>query len=181
MNAFKKGQKVMVNNSKQSGSVLVIVLVVALVICFVAAYFIPLGVYADRGKAVTKPTAPAPAISADTSTDQESKPTTPKPDDLPDGYPVDAAPIYDPSTVTFSSAAGTGWLVTAETSDSLAKAGQTIADTYQALGATVSQDPINDEGVGQVVTSYGGYGILVTYSFDSDKSVTNISYNIEAQ
>lgn len=177
-----------VNDSKQSGSALVIVLVLVLIVCFAAAYFIPLRIYADRGKAVTTSSQTATATPADNLTNQAKKPATKKPATekpgtitLPDGYPVTAAPIYDPSTLVWGSAMGTGWQVIAETSDSLAKTAQTIADTYQALGAIVNQDPVNDKGVGQVAASYGGYGIIATYSFDDDKNVTRISYNVKAQ
>ena len=43
----------MVKNSKGSGVALVVAIVVVLILCFVAAYFIPLGVYAERAKANT--------------------------------------------------------------------------------------------------------------------------------
>ena len=43
----------MVKDSKGSGVALVVAIVVVLILCFVAAYFIPLGVYAEKAKANT--------------------------------------------------------------------------------------------------------------------------------
>lgn len=100
---------------------------------------------------------------------------------LPDGYPSTEAPIYQPSTITYASKIGDGWVIAAESRADINAVTQSIYDTYQSLGAKVTQTPLNEEGVGQVAGGNAGYGVIITYNTDNEKNVTSISYNVSPQ
>lgn len=166
----------MVRNN-QTGSALIIGIIIALVVIVggAVAYFMTRSADDDTTTNTNvETTQEKSAESADDKSVAESKP-------LPDGYPTDEAPIYQPSTVTFTSTIGDGWMVIVESEDSTEDVARSIFDNYTALGATVSQEPLNDKGVGQVVGSNGGYGVIVTYGTDDDKNVTSISYDVKPQ
>lgn len=105
---------------------------------------------------------------------------------LPDGFPDAAVVIYKPSTLTYASKLGSGrlsrWMVVADTPHGVDKVARSVAQDYRALGAKVIQTPMNQAGVGQVVTARDGYGIAITYSGKDDGSAgTSISYIVHQQ
>lgn len=164
------------NKSNQSGGAMVAILLVAVLIASGALV----------GCSGASPDTPAAATAA-TGADSAA-PVAPKQasEALPEGYPADVAPIYEPSTVTHAMKLGSGvmlqYLVTAETADSVDVVAKSLAEHYKAQGVRVNQTPLNEEGVGQIVVSKGGYGIQMTYAaMDAKPGTTNITYNVNPQ
>ncbi len=72
-------------------------------------------------------------------------------------------------------------MVTIESDDDIDDIAESILDTYESMGAKVTQTPFNDEGVGQVAGGNAGYGITITYNTDTDKNVSSIVYHVKPQ
>lgn len=104
---------------------------------------------------------------------------------LPAGYPVEIAPVYEPSTVTYAGKMGSGkmlkYMVVAETDDRVETVAESLVDGYKARGAQVSRSAMNEDGVGQVVASQDGYGIIMTYSAGNQPGTTRINYDVHPQ
>lgn len=121
-------------------------------------------------------------VTAEDATNQNKTPA--EPESLPDGYPADAAPIYKPSKITLATSMGDGWMVYAETNDDIEDVAKNIMAEYGAMSDKITQSAIGEqeEGVGQVAGGNAGYGIIITYSVDDDKSgVVGISYHVDPQ
>lgn len=171
------------NKSNQSGTTMVAIPVIAALIACGAITGCS-GTNPDTpaaGAAATGAGSAAPVTIAKTApviSMQASKP-------LPDGYPADIAPIYEPSTVTHAMKMGSGvalqYLVTAQTTDSVDVVAKSLAENYKAQNVRVNQTPLNDKGVGQIVVSKDGYGIAITYSAGDKPDTTSLTYNVNPQ
>lgn len=104
---------------------------------------------------------------------------------LPEGYPADVVPLYEPSTVTVAMKMGSGrslkYMIIVETTDSVAVVAKSLADHYKAQGVKINQAPLNEEGLGQMVASKGGYGIMMIYGSGDKPGTTNITYDVTPQ
>ncbi|MGY0798138.1 hypothetical protein ACW7G0_03660 [Lysobacter sp. A286] len=131
------------------------------------------------------PVASADGVRPDAAPTSDTAMPEPASKPLPEGYPDNAAPIYEPSTITHVFKMGSGatlkYMVTAQTGDSVDVVAASLADDYKAQGAEVSETPLNEEGVGQVVASKDGYGIIMTYSTGDTPGTTNITYDVHKQ
>lgn len=134
---------------------------------------------------VASPAAVADHARPDATTEPDVAASEPASTPLPEGYPGDAAPIYQPSTVTHAFKMGSGamlkYMVTAETGDSVDVVASSLADDYRSRGANVSVTPVNEKGTGQVVASIDGYGIVMTYSAGEKPGTTSITYDVHPQ
>jgi hypothetical protein len=123
---------------------------------------------------------PDQASATQVESSQAATPVEPK--SLPDDYPSKEAPIYQPGTIEMAMGIGSGgWLVVLDTNDDITTVAESIAREYEALGANVTQTPLNEDNVGQTVASLGGYGTIMTYHVDTEKNVTQISYSVNKQ
>lgn len=131
------------------------------------------------------PVAAADSARPDAIAESDSGMPGPASKPLPEGYPGDVAPIYEPSTVTHAFKIGSGamlkYLVTAETDDGVDIVAASLADDYKSQGAEVSGTPLNEEGVGQVVASRDGYGIIMTFKAGETPGTTTITYDVHKQ
>lgn len=169
------------SRSNQSGSAMVIAIIVAVVVIAggATAYFMTKD-SDDNNKTVT--TTDTDVTAGDTTKQNNQAPA--EPESLPDGYPADAAPIYKPSKITLATSMGDGWMVYAETNDDIEDVAKNIMAEYGAMSDKITQSAIGEqeEGVGQVAGGNAGYGIIITYSVDDDKSgVVGISYHVDPQ
>jgi|AntRauTorckE6833_2_1112554.scaffolds.fasta_scaffold00108_21 hypothetical protein len=164
--------------NSQSGNASVIAIILACVVVGGGAvYFMT-----NNGNEDTT-TIPEEVGSTQTGAEQTAQqPAAAEPKSLPESYPVADAPIYQPGTIEMATEMGAdNWFVSLLTDDDVTTVAESIASDFEALGAKVTQTPINEDGVGQVVASLGGYGTIMTYSTDTDKNKTSISYNVSKQ
>lgn len=150
--------------------------------------FLASGAIAGCSNASQDEPAVTPAVDSarpDTTAEVDAAPTTQTPKTLPDGYPRDAAPIYEPSTITHAFKMGSGqalkYMIVVEIDGSVDAVAQALADYYKGLDARVNQTALNEKGVGQLVVSKNGYGIIMTYSAGKKSDTTSVNYDVHQQ
>lgn len=167
------------NKNKQAGGVsaLLLIIVLLLMVAAGATYFMPKGENSVPGATTEEPE------SSQAESQQAQQPAEKaEAKSLPESYPAADAPVYEPSTIEMATGMGANsWFISVLTADDIATVAQTIVSNYEALGAEITQTPLNDDGVGQTVASLGGYGTIITYSTDTDLEQTSISYTVSKQ
>lgn len=174
------------NSRPRGGKKTIILVIMVLIAAGVVAYYASSGIGFSQGDGAEFTTSAdvdrAQPVDMVVSAPAGSEPASKA---LPDGYPGDVAPIYEPSTVTYAGKMGSGaslkYLVVADTEDDLDMVIESLTEYYTARGVKINETPLNDEGVGQMVFSKDDYGISITYSAADKPNTTNISYSVSPQ